>query len=963
MQIELNKETFFVNSDEFTVLSHTHYENLKLYPQLAIFEREVGLIRDIINNQKDCKFINIGISHGGFVPIQVSKHLEKAFICHNSKDSHHENLLKNTNKLLCIDNLDILKDYDSSIKIIRLEHGVFMDFHNVNRCIILSYEDLILSNYREYLLSNSNLKIYVSKDLVSYFEDRFKCYLQGSSLDYDNLINLCMMVKNAGDGFKKILEENLPYIDRWTFLDTGSTDNTVSIIKEVLKNKNGKLYEEPFINFRESRNRCLQLAGTSCKYNIMIDDTYILRGDVRNFLTFIRSDQSADSYNIFVNSNDNIYGSNRILKSERNLKYIYLVHEIVQDYDNVIVQLPLDRVYIEDVSTDYMRKRTQERKKYDLDLLFQTLEEYPTAPRTLYYIARTYSTLEQWDKVYEYAMKRIQHPNEGYAEEVTDCYLICGNVAEKLGWSWDRCEELYLKCYDHDITRADPLYCIGMYYLHNDQPNKAYEYLKRGFKLGTPLTRTSNIRTNIYNELLPEALISLCYRLKDYKLGEEAAERYLKHNNNDTVMSYYKIFQLLNKNNASKHKSTKENIFCFVADGGFRQWSDNSITNEGVGDCETFVIELSRCIARGTNYKVYVFCNTDIEERYQGVKYKKLENYIKFINEHNVDICIISRFSEYIPVSLENNITNLYLVVHDLLPSGNIIPLNPRLKKIYCMSEWHKQYFLSFFPTLKDRTDVWQETAITELISILKNEDLKPELLKMNRQLSEKHDWMLFLAENFITNQVAQYYTPAIENINYLGMLNWSSDIPSGSKIIFENVLDRFKDKECNVLEIGTYAGTSIIGILNYLPKSMATVIDMWENYDENKLLQSIQENGVYESFLNNLQIANVTDRVTIKKGDSKDILIELLQSGYKYDFIHVNGSHKCLDCYSDMIISWEMLNVGGVLAIDDYLWMPEVNKDNNLNRPYHAVQHFMERYKSKYDLLSMGYRVFLLKL
>lgn len=943
MQVELNKELFFVNSDEFSLLRHTDYESLKLYPQLAIFEREIGLIRDIVNNRKDCKFINIGISHGGFVPIQVKKYLEKVYVYHNyhgSKDSHYENLLKNADKSLCIDNLDILKDPDHSIKIIRLEHGAVTDFHDLNRCIILSYSDLILSNHREYFLSNSDLKIYVSKDLASYFEDRFKYYLQGNNLNYDNLINLCMMVKNAGDGFKKILEENLPYIDRWTFLDTGSTDNTVSIIKEVLKSKHGKLYEEPFINFRESRNRCLELAGASCKYNIMLDDTYILRGDVRNFLSFIRSDQSADSYNIFINSDNNIYGSDRILKSDRNLKYIYLIHEIIQDYDNLIIQLSLDKIYIEDISTDYMRKRTQERKKYDLDLLFQTLEEYSTAPRTLYYIARTYSALEQWDKVYEYAMKRIEHPNGGYAEEVTDCYLICGNVAEILGWPWNKCEELYLKCYDHDITRADPLYCIGLYYLQNNQPDKAYEYLKKGFELGTPLTRTSNIRTNIYNESLPETLTSLCYQLKDYKLGEQAAARYLKHKNNDTIMSYYKIFQLLNENKISEYKSAKRNIFCFVVD-------------EQQFESETIMMELSRRIAKVTNYKVYVFCNTATGETYQGVKYKKLENYINFINTHNIDRCIISKLSEYIPVSLENNISNLYLVVRDLLPSGNVIPLNPKLKKIYCMSEAHKQYFLSFFPILRDRTDIWQETTFTELI----NNHLKLESITMNNEWSEKH---MLLAEDFVINSVAK--SPTIENINYLGMLNWSSDIPNGSKIIFEGILDRFKDKVCNVLEIGTYAGTSIIGILNYLPKSTATVIDMWKNYDENELLQSMEENMVYETFLNNLKIANVIDRVTINKGDSKDVLIELFRAGTKYDFIYVDGSHKCLDCYADMIISWELLAKNGILAIDDYLWTSD-KEDNNLNRPYYAVLHFMERYKSKYELLHMGYRVFLLKL
>ena len=119
------------------------------------------------------------------------------------------------------------------------------------------------------------------KDFCYYFDKEQK-------FNYDNLIHLCIMVKNAGPLFEKVLEENLPIIDRWTILDTGSTDGTQDIIRRVLKNKKGKLFEEPFINFRESRNRCLDLAGKVCKYNLMLDDTYVIRPDLRKFLNTVR---------------------------------------------------------------------------------------------------------------------------------------------------------------------------------------------------------------------------------------------------------------------------------------------------------------------------------------------------------------------------------------------------------------------------------------------------------------------------------------------------------------------------------------------------------------------------------------------------------------------------------------------------------------------------------------------------
>ena len=56
---------------------------------------------------------------------------------------------------------------------------------------------------------------------------------------------------------------------------------------------------------------------------MMLDDTYIIEGDVRSFLNEIRGDQFGDSYSLTVKSHDVEYISNRITKTEKNLRYIY----------------------------------------------------------------------------------------------------------------------------------------------------------------------------------------------------------------------------------------------------------------------------------------------------------------------------------------------------------------------------------------------------------------------------------------------------------------------------------------------------------------------------------------------------------------------------------------------------------------------------------------------------------------
>jgi hypothetical protein len=75
-----------------------------------------------------------------------------------------------------------------------------------------------------------------------------------------------------------------------------------------------------------------------------------------------------------------------------------------------------------------------------------------------------------------------------------------------------------------------------------------------------------------------------------------------------------------------------------------------------------------------------------------------------FIRNNVVEHCIISRYSEYIPFTLKSQVKNVYFVAHDLTPTGIIFPLEDKFKKVFCLSEWHVEYFTNIFPQLKHIT-------------------------------------------------------------------------------------------------------------------------------------------------------------------------------------------------------------------------------------------------------------------
>jgi predicted O-methyltransferase YrrM len=551
----------------------------------------------------------------------------------------------------------------------------------------------------------------------------FKSYIELNAeskenvINYDNLINLCIMVKNGGEQFESMLKENLHLIDRWTILDTGSTDNTIDIINRVLVGtKKGKLYKEPFINFRDSRNRLLELAGQTCKYILMLDDTYRIKGDLRHFLNEVRSDQFSDSFSLYIKSDDVEYVSNRILKSNRKLKYIYRIHEVIQEENNINVTVPIEKCHVLDERYDYMEKRTMDRKLLDIKLLFEEMVEDPNNVRTYYYLGQTYNIIEDYENAFKWFMERVNHPKVGFLQEKVDACFEAARIANfKLNKSWTEVELLYNKAYELDKERPDALYFIGIHHYLNNNIGLAYEHFKQAYEIGYPSHRQYSLKPTLSYYFLPKYLVRTCYQLEDYKLGRDCCEYFFKHNHEENVkmdknkdindyiemQSWWSIFNNLNlcKKNNFPIKSEKE-IICFVADGGYEPWSGSSILTKGVGGSETYIIEMSRYIKKNSNYNVIVFCNCVEPETFEGVEYLPLNEYHEFVNTYYVNTCIVSRFTQYLPVAFKSYVENVYLVLHDINSIGNVIPIDPKLRRIFCLTEWHCDIVSNNFPLL-----------------------------------------------------------------------------------------------------------------------------------------------------------------------------------------------------------------------------------------------------------------------
>lgn len=713
----LNKDKYYCNPSDYEIVPHQEYFNLKIIPKIGELEREIGLINDLSEIIVNPNLIYIGGKYSSFFTLNCKEKFEKITIFSTCEDEEffiHKNI-KNTSNIFL--EKDVVTINENSI--IKIHHDINIELTE-SKPIILSREKEYFNNLysHKFKLSNSEQVLYIPEQHFQTFFDNFYYYLLNDTIEYDNLINLCIMVKNGGDLFEKVLTENLSVIDRWTILDTGSTDNTIDLINKVLVGKKkGNLYEEPFINFRESRNRCLELAGKKCKFNLILDDTYIIKENLRKFLNLVRGDQFADSYSLLIKSDDVEYYSNRVIKSKNNLKYIYTIHEVIQKDDNINVVIPVDQAWIHDERADYMNDRTMNRKEYDLKCLFEMIEEYPDNSRHVYYIAQTYNLLEKYELAAEYFQKRAFHHDEGFLQEKYDALFEMTRIYNfKLNKPWDECEKYYKLLIEWEPDRPEPFYFIGIHYHLEGNNDKAYEYFKKSYEIGYPISKQYSLKPTLSYYFTPKFLAPLCYFYKNYKLGQECCYLFLTKNKVDevvkgdiiefeTIRDWYNIFTFLNKLNINPTPiKPKKEIFAFVADGGYNSWSGSSINRIGVGGSETFIIEMARNLAKCTDYEIIVFCNCEFAEEYEGVKYLHLSEYFNYCSNIEMKHVMISRYSEYIPVAINGYVENIYVILHDLKLTGNIVPIHPKIKNIFCLSEWHKKYFLSSFPQFNNIT-------------------------------------------------------------------------------------------------------------------------------------------------------------------------------------------------------------------------------------------------------------------
>lgn len=181
--------------------------------------------------------------------------------------------------------------------------------------------------------------------------------------------------------------------------------------------------------------------------------------------------------------------------------------------------------------------------------------------------------------------------------------------------------------------------------------------------------------------------------------------------------------------------------------------------------------------------------------------------------------------------------------------------------------------------------------------------------------------------------------------------------------LVWREIVSRWKPVK--VLEIGAFEGQATCFLIEKIGEyadPLIHCIDTWHGGEEHAQMDM---NVIESHFHHNVQVANarIDQRASViaHKGLSEQHLVSLLASGEagSFDLIYVDGSHQAPDVLFDMVMSYRLCKVGGVIICDDYLW----RLGSLLHEPKIAIDAFTNIYRDKVSILMAPlYQLYLYK-
>lgn len=335
-------------------------------------------------------------------------------------------------------------------------------------------------------------------------------------------IVLICIVKNEEHIIRRCLESTSSIIDAICITDTGSTDNTISVIKKFASDNfiPCKVYNDNWKNF--GHNRTQSVINTKKYINEVgwdLSITYglLLDADMKLVVcdNFNKDDITKDKSSIIQESASLSYYNTRIIKLSLDWQCVGVTHEFWRSIQHSTSgKLGKDKLYINDIGDGGAKSDKFER---DIKLLLEGIKQEPKNDRYHFYLAQSYKDTGQYEKAIDYYKKRIEMG--GWEEEMWYSYYMISYCYKCLG-NENAFVDYATQAFMFRPQRSESIYSLVKYYREKSQHKKAYKYYLIGKNVIYPQDDILFIEKDVYNFLYDYEYTILHYYLFPEKRTE-----------------------------------------------------------------------------------------------------------------------------------------------------------------------------------------------------------------------------------------------------------------------------------------------------------------------------------------------------------------------------------------------------------------------------------------------------------
>jgi hypothetical protein len=346
--------------------------------------------------------------------------------------------------------------------------------------------------------------------------------------DYSGGICLNMILKNESKNIPRLFDNLKNFINYFIICDTGSTDNTLEVIKNEANKLNidGEIYSEPFKDFGYNRTYSYNLtkeSNANFKYVLFLDaDMTLINHDKINIANL-----DYDIYHLQQKNSCIEYFNLRMVKKGTNIVVKCPTHEYYDIIGNYSVEY-YKGFWINDIGDGGCKEDKFER---DIRLLTKGIEEEPTNVRYYFYLAQS-KDVGKLDLSIENYKKRIDFG--GWVEEVWFSYFMISKCyLEKK----DEANSIYycLKGYEYYPKRSECIHMLAKYFCDIKKYNLCKIFLDLGEKIELPDDKLF-VSRKVYEYEFIFVRSIMSFYISDYKGGLVSCNNLLlKYNLDDSV--------------------------------------------------------------------------------------------------------------------------------------------------------------------------------------------------------------------------------------------------------------------------------------------------------------------------------------------------------------------------------------------------------------------------------------------